>query len=525
MKTREVKFEPVDPQGPAQKKKGSWLSLLTRVGAVLVVLALVGASAVVFAQLSAHRQSQGPSKNPLAGKWVPVLKGFTLTSLVVADSTPSMLYACATHAQPYTPLPSLPPNRVGTGEPVFTVLRSTDSGAHWQDVGGKANLGYSCQVAVNPTNGNELFAASIASNNGQTVGFLKHSLDSGATWTTIQPLLNWPSAQPIQVWNVRQLSMVNGRLFGLQWITQRPLPVTNKGPLPRYFPQIARLVMSIDYGHTWRVLDSQIITTNLEARSYAVDPTNTSTIYELVGRPWLPVQPGIVEPNDVLPLVGYSGDLYKTTDNGANWHLVLKGLPFGAQVHVQVVRGNGQMIYAGGSPTPVPYTLKAPGANRYGAYGFFQLELSRDGGASWHAVPSPLGQAYIQNWFAGANGEVYAYTFNLQGTPPGGQVTAVAGTAVAVTPVPAATRTVPKGMLAPDGSLSAAPASALLQTGTPGSPLSIERYDPGTDAWSAVTSPPVNGALLALTPGSSGGDVLWFMGEDKGQKVLYRFVV
>ena len=53
-----------------------------------MVLLLVGASAVVFAQFSAPRQSQGPSKNPLAGKWVPVLKGFTLTSLVAADSTP-----------------------------------------------------------------------------------------------------------------------------------------------------------------------------------------------------------------------------------------------------------------------------------------------------------------------------------------------------------------------------------------------------------------------------------------------------
>lgn len=516
MKTREVKFEPVDPQGPVQKKKGSWW---TGVGAVLVVLVLIGASAVVFAQLSAHRQGPGQSKNPLAGKWEAVLKGYMLTSLVAADSTPSTLYACATHAQPYTPLPS---NRVGTGEPAYTVLRSTDAGAHWQDVGEKANLGNSCQVDVNPANGNELYAVGIGTNNGQTAGFLKHSLDGGATWTTIQPLLNWPSVQSTQVWNVQQFSMAQGRLFGLQWIIRHPLPATFQGTPPRPFP-LTRLVMSIDNGNTWRVLDSQFSTMNQEAQGYAVDPTNTSTIYELVGTPWWPILPGTVQPNDVLPSGGYSRDLYKTTDNGATWRLVLKGLPNGA--HVQLARGNAQMIYAGGSQTPVPYTLKAPGANGYGAYGLFNLELSRDGGASWHAVPSPLGQGYLQNWFVGANGGVFAYTLNPQVVPPGGQTTAVTGTAVAVTPVPAVTRTVPTGILAPGGGSPAAPAAALEPTGTPGPYSSIERYDPDKDAWSPVTNPPVYGALLAVTPGGSGGDVLWLMGEDKGQKVLYMFIV
>jgi len=521
MKTREIEFEPVDPQGPVRKKKGAWL---TGVGAVLVVLVLVGASAVVFAQLSLHRQGQ--LKNPSAGKWAAVLHGYTLTSLVAADSNPSMLYACATHAQTYTPLPGLPPNKIGTGNADYTVLRSTDLGMHWQDVGSKANLGGSCQLAVNPADGNELYAVSEVLSNGQTASILKHSADGGATWTTIQPVLRSTGPQPTQatqVWHVQQLRMAGGHLFGVQWIARRIPPIEFQGTPPKFVLPLTRLVTSLDGGHTWNVLDSQFDATRQEVRAYAVDPTNTRTIYELVGMPWLPLQPRIIEPNDVIPPVGRGGDLYKTTDNGANWRLVLKGLPFGALVHVEVVRGAAQMIYAGGLVTPMPYILRAPD----GRVGVFDLQLSRDGGASWHTVPGLPQQASIQNWFAGTNGEVFAYSFNVN-TGPGAKGTAVSATAIVstavVTAVPARTGTVPTGILSPDNGVSVAPVPAP-PGDAPGISVSIERYDPGTNAWSAVTSPPVSGALLTLTPGGSGGDVLWFMGNDKGQEVLYRFVL
>ena len=126
------------------------------------------------------------------------------------------------------------------------------------------------------------------------------------------------------------------------------------------------------------------------------DPANAGTIYELVGLPWWPLQPGATEPNDVLSPVGRDGNLYKTTDNGANWHLILKGLPFGTQVHVQLVQGNEQMIYAGGVASPVPYMAGAPASNTNGADGSFDLQLSRDGGASWHAVPAIPRQGSMQ---------------------------------------------------------------------------------------------------------------------------------
>lgn len=520
MKTRDVEFETGGSEGSSRSRKGPWL---VGAGAVLVAVLVIGASAFVFAQSSSmHRQSQ--ALHVPTGKWVQVLSGYTVSSVVEADSVSSVLYACATRAQPDVPLPGLPPNRIGTGNAVYTVLKSTDAGTHWQDVGGKADLGGSCQVVVNAADSNELFAIGAGTSNGQTAGVLKHSSDGGVTWTTIQPVLNSPGDQSAQVWNVQQLSMVGGHLFGVQWIARHVPPIVFQGTPPKYTPPLARLMTSSDGGHNWTVLDNQFISTRQEERAYAVDTANANTIYELVGLPWWPLQPGVTEPNDVLPPVGRDGDLYKTTDNGANWHLILKGLPFGERVHVQLVRGDAQMIYAGGAASPIPYMAGAPASHMNGAGGSFDLQLSRDGGASWHAVPALPQQNSMQNWFAGAQGEVFADVVNLYASP-GKQSTAIVGTAVAVTPVHILASTPQTGIPAPneDVSVAVGPTPVVPGSGTPGFSVSIERYDPSTNAWSALGSPPANGVLLALTPGGTNGDVQWFMGVNKGEQVLYRY--
>ena len=526
MKTREVGFEPVDPQEPAGRKKRSWLSLLSGVGAVLVVILVVGASAFVFAQLSQRRPGGGRAGNPAVGKWEQVLSGYSVSSVVAADNAPAVLYACAWRPQPDT---LVPPGQSGTGNAAYTVLKSTDDGTHWQDVGSKANLGGNCQVAINPAGSNELFAAGEGVSNGQATGILKHSTDGGQTWTTIQPQLNVPGTQSAQVWHVQQLSMVGGRLFGLQMLARHVPPVVFQGTPPKSALALAQLVMSSDGGHSWNVLDNQFAGTRQEARAYAVDPANSSTIYELVGLSWLPPRPEAAEPNDVLPSAGTGGDLYKTTDNGASWHLILQGLPFGARVHVQLAGGGTQVIYAGGAISPMPYVKGAPEGKVKSvgsAGGSFELQVSRNGGASWQNVPAAPGQAYVQNWFADAHGDVFAGSLDLKTGTPGGQATTVTGTVVAVTPVRVPAGTPQSRIPVSGGGVSVTNGQTTVQPGVvPAFSTLIERYDLAANAWNVVTNPPASGELLALTPGGASGDTLWYMGMNKGKEVLYRFVM
>jgi len=520
MKTRDNIDEQIRSSDTADPKHGA-RRIVGMVGAVLVVVLVVGVSAVVFAQLSQQHKNQAAL--PPTGSWVQVLSGYTLTSIAAAGTTPSLLYACATHAQLYTPLPGLPPNRIGTGNDSYTVLRSTDFGTHWQDVGGQANLGSGCQLAINPADSNELYAVGSVQNNGQAASVLRHSTDGGQTWATISPTLN---VQPAVVWNVQQLSMVGNRLFGVQWLPRRLSPATFQGTLPKYYAPLTRLVTSVDGGHTWTVLDNQFAAARQNVRSYAVDPSNVSTIYEVVGSPWFPL-PLATEPNDTLPLAGSTEDLYKTSDNGASWHLVLKGLPFGAHVDVQLVQGNSQMIYAGGSVTPVPYVAAAPGEGSQNVTGSFQLHLSRDGGASWHDVPAPPQSPSVQSWFAAADGQVYISSGGWF-AGPGGQPTAVSGTVVPSTPriMPSS---VPQGSLpvtTGDLSIPLNPVETHPPNVTPGPLASMQRYNPATNAWSTVTAPPSFGTLLALTPGGDvNGGMLWFMGTNKAQQpALYRYI-
>jgi hypothetical protein len=460
MKTQDTMDEQVIPPGQGRSKGRSWLGGL---GAIFVVVLVVGASALVFAQLGQHQKSQVP--NPPAGKWVQVLSGYTLASLTAADSNPAILYACAVHSQPDTA------QSATVNSTPYTVLRSTDFGTHWQDIGSKAALGNSCQLAVNPGNSNELYAVGL-SNVAQATGVLKHSTDGGQTWTTIAPTFNVSGSQSAPVWNVEQLSMVGNALFGVQWMPQNTNPAVHSGVLPRYYARLTRLVTSTDGGHTWSVLDQQLAASWQGISSYAVDPANTGTIYQLVDIPSLPIQPGEAEPG-VPTVYGGNAELYKTSDNGASWQLLSKNLPFATQV--QLATSNPQVIYVGGSRSPLPALREVPIGTDTTVPGSFQLQMSSDGGANWRQVPdlpqaSPVsGIPYVQAWFVDSNGEVYAY-----------------------------------------------PA---------GSPTSLQRYDPSRNAWNAVTTPPIDGALLALTPGNANSDVLWFVGTNKGQSVLDRYVV
>ncbi len=510
MKTQDTIHE---QKTSAMPKRAKGITRVATLGAIFVTLLIIVASAVVFAQLSQYHKNQSA---PLpTGKWVQVLNGYSLSPPVAATSRPSTLYACATSGQ----------NKLTTtgSAASYTLLRSTDFGEHWQDVGSKAGLGISCQIAVNPGDSNELYVVSMPGQ-GQAASVLKHSTDGGQTWETQHPGFKPTTGiQSPPAWNVQELSMVGSSLFGMQWMPPGSAQAIEQEPVPRNFMQTNRLVTSGDGGHTWTVLDQQLSPLGQSVISYVVDPIHSGSIYELVGRPWLPIQPGnrSVEPNDVPPF-GSTADLYKTSDNGAHWHLLLQHLPF--VTHVYLADSNPQLLYVGSQWRPMPYIVGAPSSdNSYAAaIGLFHLQVSSDGGASWSKVPDLSPPAYVQAWFVAPGGKVYVdigtgSSYNGTG---GGQATAVAGTPGTVAPATPRTMapyTTGKPEVIYQPALTPPPSGK----STPGS---IQSYDPINKGWRTVAALPGYGMLLNVTTGNASSDVLWFMELTNGHYTLYRYV-
>jgi len=499
------------PPPASPRKRRTWLA---GVGAFLVVLLVIGASIVVFAVVG---QRHGNTQTPPTGQWQRVQQGYLFLSLEAAPSNPSVLYACATKS-------AVVSNQDGPG--TVTILRSADFGGHWQDIGAHLLTGDACELAINPTNSNEIYTVSI-SNTSQLSATLKHSTDGGQIWETIVPNLSVPGSPTKVPWFVQQLRIEGNSLYGIQSFVPLPLPKELPSP-PPIAKSLPRLVTSSDGGHTWSVIDNQFSTQVLGSQHYVLDPAHPGTIYELVGKPWFPVES--TQPQNPIPGFAIDQALYKTTDNGANWRLLLHALPFGSQL--QIASNNPQILYVGGTPGPLP--LVAPSGQPQQSLpndpiGFFQLQVSRDGGATWKLAAKAPDQSSIQNWFVSADGHVYASP-TMTYSVPGGQGTAVPGTAIPpirptiVTTPPAVTQPVgtpPLGGTPLNGSVNSVPPSY-----SEAPQAFILSYDPARDSWSQVTTPPTNGQLVQVTPVSTrGGAALWFVGYPNNQFALYRYVV
>src|SRR5579859_4793653 len=139
------------------RKPRKWLAGL---GAFMVVLLVIGGSIFVF---RAAGQRQG-SQHPPTGQWKLVQSGYLFLSMQAAPSNPAILYACATTSAAVS-------NTQGPGD---TLLRSADFGDHWQNIGASAALGNYCDLAINPTNENDIYV--ISTNTvSQSNATLKHS--------------------------------------------------------------------------------------------------------------------------------------------------------------------------------------------------------------------------------------------------------------------------------------------------------------------------------------------------------------
>jgi len=488
------------------RKPRAWMAGLS---AFIVVLLVVGVSIFVFTAAGQRQAVQ----HPPAGQWKQVQSGELFFSIQAAPSNPAVLYACATT--------SVVVSNVGSAGQT-SILRSADAGDHWQNIGAHVLQGDSCELAVSPTNSNEIYVVTT-NNTSQSPAVLKHTTDGGQTWTSIIPAfappLRAPGTKTALPWFVQQLRYDGHSLYGVQWIVGRLAVIQG----PTLFPnRLPRLVTSADGGHTWNIIDGQFTARGLGAQAYTLDPAHPGTIYEIAGRPWFPVE--TAQPNDVVPIFGIDEQLFKSVDNGASWQSLLTGLPFGS--HVQLASDNSQIVYAGGIRGPLPLAAqsgKTPqGPTIPSPIGVFHLQVSTNGGASWQEVATPLNEGAIQGWFVSADGHVYTSP-TVSSSTPGVGATAISGTAIVGTAVPVMPSTPVFGTPLP---LRTATGGMPEIQAPPNAKPYIQRYDPASHAWSQVTTPPASGNLLQVTSADAhGGAILWYIGIADSHYALYRYIV
>jgi hypothetical protein len=494
-------------------------------GALLLVVLVGGVSALAFTQLAQHRG--GALQGPPTHTWEKVLSGYTISEVV--QSSPGVLYACATRGG-NTATSSVIGSAGSYTSPSFTVLRTIDDGATWTDIGAKAGLAGSCQLAANPADSEEVYVVSdprTISSNSTEPSFLMHTTDGGQSWSRIDPTVRPFSGPPRLPWWIQNLRMVpGGRLFGLVPVTLPPFLPPGQAPSlqPRSVPTFLRLATSRDGGRTWSLIDGQFEAAQLDARSYAVDPTSPDTVYLMVGQP---VGPIVYQRPPTAPLPAYPprpegtySDLYRTTDGGASWTRVLANIPFGMTVQV----AGPALVYVGGSPSPVPLIATSSGGVPQQIYSGaplaassldgFGLRVSRDSGATWQNIAPLPAQTYGGSWFVAPDGSIYVYI--------GGFYSSV-GSATAVPGIPGSST----GSSGADQGQGGSP-SVPAKTGAPATARNLGfRYDPTTAAWGTLAMPQLTGILVAVTsptPGN-GETALWFVDQAVPEGSLYRDLV
>lgn len=535
----------VDSHMPAQSGEPSHprrLSRLAGVGTIVVVALVVVASVILFTTWRGQRPG---TSTPAAGQWIHSLDGYSVSSLTAARSDPATLYACvspfrsggssgaASGASSSTgsgSAASVPADSGGAASTGATIMRSTDYGAHWQDIGVNAGLHGTCMLAVDPSHSDHLYvidAPASVSSGGNSASLLKFSTDAGRTWDTIAPQWDATIKNAKTPWTVQQLSMAGDKLYGLQWLQgQQDERGDQGGAIPDRIP-VAHLVESSDGGHTWSVIKNTFSGPKGVQR-FVVDPTNPDTIYAVVGTPFYEGTPAL--PQGKMPGGAYSltRELYKTTDNGKTWTQLLKDLYYGADV--QLASGKPSTVYAGGiiGPMPLGAQSAADTASYVQSGNEFKLRVSQDSGASWHDVPLPSKLYPTQFWFVDEHGRLFVAASSINGT--GGQGTDVASTAVA----PPATPAVPPGsgkaapqIDASNASTDAAPPDqyAYAKVDQVSGTTQIQWYDPASGAWSNPLQAPIYGSLIAITPaGTANQTIVWLAEYSNNAQGLASFI-
>src|SRR6266536_68172 len=264
------------------------------------------------------------------------------------------------------------------------VYRSDDAGASWS----AANAGLPAfriqTIAIDPASPSTLYAGTLTPDGVASVGIFK-SIDGGASWTAINEGLIDPltGISPLDVWS---------------------LAIDPKNPKTILAgSRFSEIFKSVDGGQTWQSKTLGGFNVALETSAFQFDPSNSSRVLAATtlglvrstdgGESWSTYgnvndsfYTLVTDPSSATTL--YAGNIngsgiFKSTDSGAHWTKINKGLPSN-----QGPTGALPLVLGFAVDPAHPATLYA------GTYGN-GLYRSTDGGSNWSSVNTGMRTAYV----------------------------------------------------------------------------------------------------------------------------------